>query len=302
MYDIPSFEFFEESLCNAFALLHFSGNEKDLLTEFCKSQPPGYRHFFIWDENALFSSMNKFKSFKGDNHFLLNYLRVAENKGALLYDRDYILNNHLGGEVFYFENVNIIDGDKCFSSEVEKTENLINNIFKIKGLKLLDFDVIKKSRDIILATVNEMGFETYHDGRNVFLQYKAESVFVRFFCLNKNNFSVFVVERELLDNLIGYQFHCLTHSRKSVVENSDPIMSGGQKHINYSQLKVGMTIMEVLNIVGENNLIEAAEYFKFIFPGCEKIMTFRSGGRPTGCILGFKDEMVDRIVKFSTSD
>ena len=67
-------------------------------------------------------------------------------------------------------------------------------------------------------------------------------------------------------------------------------------------MKVGVTIMEVLNIVGENNLIEAAEYFKSTFPGSEKIMTFRSGGCPTGCVLGFKDEIVDRIVKFSTSD
>ncbi len=302
LYDIPSFKFFEESLCNAFALLHFSGNEKNLLTEFCKSQSPGYRHFFIWDESDLFSSMNKFKSFKGDNHFLLNYLWGAQNKDALLDDRSYILNNHLGGEAFYFESVNIIDGDKFFYSEAEKTKALINNIFKIKGLKLLDFDVIKKSRDIVWATANQMGFETYNNGQNVFLQYKLESVFVHFFCLNKNNFSVFVVERELLDKLIDYPFHCLTHSRKSVVENSEPIMSGGQKHINSSQLKVGMTIMEVLNIVGENNLIEAAEYFKSTFPGSEKIMTFRSGGCPTGCVLGFKDEMVDRIVKFSTSD
>lgn len=308
LYQIPSFKFFEESLCNAFALQHFSDFEKDSLTEFCKSQSPGYRHFFLWDEDALLASMNQFKLFKNKNHFLFNYLWIEKNKDVLLDERNKFSNEDYRGGVFCFVDVSIISDNKCLSIEIEKTKGIIDNIFKLKSIKSLGFDEIKKSRGIILATVNQMGYSftarlDVNEGcQNAFLLYKQESAFVRFFCLNKNDFSIFVVEKEWLDNLISYPFHGLVISSKLAVEKSVPKMNGGRYIINFGQIKVGMTMNEVLSIVGENNLLEAAKYFKPRFVGSDKIMTFNSGGDPTGCILGFKDNIVNRIIKFSTSD
>lgn len=308
LYQIPSFKFFEESLCNAFALLHFSDFEKDSLTEFCKSQSPGYRHFFIWDEGALLASMNQFKLFKDKNHFLFNYLWIVKGKDALFDDENRILNVKHADEKFIFKCINVLDDNKSLSNDLEVRINIINNVFKISRIESVGLAVIKNTRDIILAKINRMGysfvtgFEVNNNSRNVFLLYKQESVFVCFFCLNKNDFSVFLVERTFLDNLVDYQFHCLIPSSKPVVGNSKSKINGGQRRVFTSNLKVGMTMVEVLEIVGENNLAEAAEFLKPAFPYSDKIMTFKSGGVPSGCVLGFKNEVVDRIRQFSTSD
>lgn len=301
LYKIPSFKFFEESLCNAFSLLHFSGSERDSLTDFCKAQSPGYRHFFIWDEGALLASMNQFKLFKDKNHFLFNYLWIEKNIDALLDDASEVLNKNHGNETFRFEHVNIVGGDKRLSSEVKNTKEMINNLLKIKNIISLSFLVIKESRDVILELVKRIGFSVEASG-DVFLLYKNESLLVRFFCLNKNDFSIFVVDRKLFDNLVDYPFHCLIPSSKPVVENSKSKIHGGQKRVFTSKLKVGMTMIEVLEIVGENNLAEAAEFLKPAFPYSDKIMTFKSGGVPSGCVLGFKNEVVDRIRQFSLND
>lgn len=301
LYSIPSFKFFEESLCNAFALLHFSGFEKDSLTKFCKSQSLGYCHFYIWDEIALLLSMKHFKSFKGNNHFLFNYLWIEKSKDVLFDDKNKVLNNESGDKSLRFEFIDVIYEEDILSNEVEQTRKIINGILKLDGFSSFGISVIRKKRDSIVELIKKTGF-LIKKGKGDFLLYKYGSLFVRFFCLNRNDFSIFVVKKEWLENLISYPFHTLIASSQSMTESSATRMDRRLKYINPSWIKVGMTMIEVQNIVGENNLLEAAKYFKPRFVGSDKIMTFNSGGDPTGCILGFKDDIVNRIIKFSTSD
>lgn len=299
LYSIPSFKFFEESLCNAFALLHFSDNENDSLVRFCNSQPDGYRHFFIWDKDSIFASIDKFKSFKKHNHFFFNYLWISQNKDVLTDDKNKVLSlNNCLGRLMFNSELNVCD-DIDVNKDLDIFINIFRNIFKLSGVFPLSIDVMKKSRDVFVKRITGAGFPVVGwKGialEEIFLMAGLKTGHVYFFCLNINDYSIYSMREDLLHNCINQPYDCLIFSN---IAKEDKILPG-QKRILSNQLKIGMTMAEVLDIVGNDNLYEVTKIWAMSLPNSEKVMSFNSCGNPSGCILGFSDGLVDGIRMFS---
>lgn len=66
VYSIESCQLIEESLCNAFAMLHFTEPEHKALTDFCRQQSAGYRNFETWGNEYIdvIQNMKIFREFK----------------------------------------------------------------------------------------------------------------------------------------------------------------------------------------------------------------------------------------------
>lgn len=76
-------------------------------------------------------------------------------------------------------------------------------------------------------------------------------------------------------------------------------MKKSHTRINVQNFKVGMSLADVLEIVGDDNLFEVKPIIAMCLPNSEKVMSFRSLSVQSGCVLGFTDDKIDGIRLFS---
>lgn len=86
-YLIPSCKDIEESLCNAFALMHFNGSARSALIEFCRNQPAGYRDFAAWGvaPQGVMLAIDRWKELKHANSIHLQLLHSGFNIDLMSY-------------------------------------------------------------------------------------------------------------------------------------------------------------------------------------------------------------------------
>lgn len=218
LHQIPSFKFFEESLCNAFALLHFNNQENELLRTFCRSQSSGYCDFHIWGDSFenIISSMDNYKNLKGDCHCWINYFWVKDKDK----DKD--------GYDFLSKSK-----DKVVGISFEKKKAYFNydvkNAAKLKPTSSHNHTKTKSSIYKLLIDLQEIvldGSSFSHDMRETVdkaccsigysIMSGTEYLFVKqtdcgsYICLDINGISVFSIEKDILGNIETDDFNIIS--------------------------------------------------------------------------------------------
>ena len=203
LYQIPSFKFFEESLCNAFALLHFNNQENELLKTFCRSQPSGYCDFHIWGDSFknISSSMNNYKNLKGDCYCLINACWFKSGDDFLFKSKVNVDRILSGQETAHFNcYVNVARKLKQTPSHDFKTpKSTIYNLLTLKGVVWdgsVFSDDMKKSADELCRKIGDPIIE-----RTQYLYRQEIEGYNYYICLDINGVSVFHIEKGILENI-----------------------------------------------------------------------------------------------------
>ena len=200
LYQIPSFKFFEESLCNAFALLHFNNKKRELLKTFCRSQSSGYCDFHIWGDSFknISSSMDNYKSLKGDCHYWINCFWFSTRYDFLLKNKGEVEGR---GTAHLNYHINNIAKQKYTSSDNYKDVKLL--VYSLLTLKDIVLDGSLFSHDMrksVAEACCSFGFRII-EGTQYLLIKKEETVCNRYICLDVNGVSIFSIEKDILKNI-----------------------------------------------------------------------------------------------------
>ena len=153
VYAIDSCKLIEESLCNAFAMLHFSGREHKELTDFCCQQPPGYRNFSTWgnEHGSIIKSIETFREFK--SKYSIDILVSASVKTKLPI---FAINNNISVWPDYMSILNLMIQPEPMVKKVTAKEskfcNIIRNLCRLKDIYLIggQFEPIKYGEVLML--------------------------------------------------------------------------------------------------------------------------------------------------------
>lgn len=202
LYQIPSFKFFEESLCNAFALLHFYNQESELLKTFCRSQPSGYCDFHIWGDSFknILSSMDNYKNLKGDCHYWINDCWFRKGHDFLSKSKVKVDGLLLGQKTACF-NYDIKGVEKLkykSSHDCKKIKSLVFNLLTTKSIVMdgtVISDEMRKSADDVCSKIGEpiIARIQYLFTKQIDCDY--------YICLDVNGVSIFSIEKDILENI-----------------------------------------------------------------------------------------------------
>ena len=209
LYLIPSFRFFEESLCNSFALKHFTCDDKSILEKFCQSQSPGYKDFYIWKEDKVNISIINFKDFKSKNHHLFNYLWLSRGKDILELDKSRCNSSRFGAGLFCFSDVELHSTVHAEEVKSKLLKEIIHNIAILKGINFIDVNAVSKQENIIIDFLKKLRFESIHKKSfcGMFVR-KNENEnenedFIHLCCLNINRITTSYIERKVVSSLLN---------------------------------------------------------------------------------------------------
>lgn len=216
LYQIPSFKFFEESLCNAFALLHFNNQESELLKTFCRSQPSGYCDFHIWGDSfeSIISSMDNYKNLKGDCHCWINYFwfKNKDKNGYyfLSKSKDKVDGISFGKKKAYF-NYDLKSAAKLKPTSSHNYKNAKSSIYKL----LIDLQKIvldgslfsDDMRKTVAKACCSIGYSIMSGTKYLFVKQKNCTSYI---CLDINGISVFSIEKDILENIETDDFNIIS--------------------------------------------------------------------------------------------
>lgn len=210
LHQIPSFKFFEESLCNAFALLHFNDQEGELLKTFCRSQPSGYCDFHIWGDSFenIISSMDNYKNLKGDCHCWINYFWFKDRCDFLSKSKNKVDGISFGKEKAYF-NYDVKSAAKLkhpSSNNYRNIKSVVYNSLTINGV-LIDGTVFSDDmRDFVTKVCCKIEFSIMSGTKYMFVKQTDCGSCI---CLDINGVSIFFIEKDILENIETDNFNII---------------------------------------------------------------------------------------------
>lgn len=211
LYQIPSFKFFEESLCNAFALLHFNDKEGELLKTFCRSQPSGYCDFHMWGDSFvnIISSMDNHKNLKGDCHYWINDCWFKKGYDFLSGSKVKVNEVLLEQKTACF-NYDIKDAGKLkykLSHDHKNINTLFFNLFKLK-CGVMDGSVFSDdTRKFADEVYRKIGEPIIKETQYLVTKVKDCDYYI---CLDINGISVFPMEKNILKNIENENFNIIS--------------------------------------------------------------------------------------------